>query len=267
MLSTVVTEAPAANMTPDFEVRLQLDPDKVLHSNHQLMDLVRDNFSVKDTVKMNVQFLDKCSNEIFKAGWNVRLRVVQPKPEIELTYKKRYDIAGGNIEAALAKANQDGFTSKSDKYEAQVEWGYKKQTLSVSRGKKVRYSGDGGTDLPGTAASRDMLVDKAPGKFDNFKGKNWGTKALKEAVIFGPVHATRAIGSWGDHKLYIEVWPIRSADGSGWQYFVEASFKAGRRDEAEAARETLLKELQDKGWFLPEDALKTSIIMERYACP
>ncbi|KAG8406633.1 hypothetical protein J3458_020974 [Metarhizium acridum] len=266
MSPSVASAAQAPNMTPDFEVRFQLDASRVLNSDHQLKNSVRDNFSVQDTVKMNVHFLDKCSNEIFKAGWNVRLRIVQKKPEFELTYKKRYDIAGGNVEAALTEANQDGFNSTSDKYEAQVEWGFKKQTLSVSREKKVKYSGDGEMNLPGTAVSRDMLIDKAPSKFDNWKGKKWGTEALEKAVIFGPVHATRAIGKWQDHKLYIEVWPIRSADGSAWQYFVEASFKAARRAEAEEGRKTLLKELQEKGWFLPEDALKTSIIMESYTC-
>jgi hypothetical protein len=271
MSPSIISSAQSPNMTPDYEVRLQLDPERVLNSDHQLIDAVRDNFSMTETVKMNVQFLDKCSNEIFDAGWNVRLRLVEKKDEFELTYKKRYDIEGGNIEAALIKANDDGFDSVDDKYKAQVEWGYEKQTLSISREKDVDVdvdlSGEKKLDLPGTIASRDMLIDKAPDKFDNWSEKKWGTKALKKAGIFGPILATRSIGQWRDIEVYIEVWPIRNADGKGTQHIVEASFKIDGYDEALKGRNLLMEELTRKDWFLPGDVLKTSMIMERYACP
>ncbi|RFU75816.1 hypothetical protein TARUN_6431 [Trichoderma arundinaceum] len=265
-MSPSIVSAQASNMKPDYEIRLQLDPERVLNSNNQLADAVRGSFSITEDVKMNVQFLDTCSNDIFDAGWIVRLRLVEKNDEFELTYKKRYDIESGKIEDVLTEANRDGFDSNAQKYEAQVEWGYEKQTLSISREKEVDHPGNEGTDLPGTKASRDMLIDEAPDKFDNWKSeKKWGTRALEKAGIFGPVLATRSIGQWEGLKVYVEVWPIRRFDGKGMQYFVEASFKTNNYDEAKIGREHLMEELTKKGWFLPQDALKTSIIMERCA--
>lgn len=78
---------------------------------------------------MNVQFLDKCSNEIYAVSWNLRIRQFETKPDFELTYKKRYNIEDGNIDAALIQANNDGFNAEDTKYDTQVEWGFEKQTL------------------------------------------------------------------------------------------------------------------------------------------
>jgi hypothetical protein len=38
----------------------------------------------------------------------------------------------GDIDAALTAANSNGFNAHTKKYEAQVEWGYQTQTLSIS---------------------------------------------------------------------------------------------------------------------------------------
>jgi hypothetical protein len=45
---------------------------------------------------------------------------------------------------------------------------------------------------------------------------------------------------------------------------VEASFKTKSRKTALDEQRDLADLLQGKGWLLPEDALKTHIIMERY---
>jgi hypothetical protein len=150
------------------------------------------------------------------------------------------------------------------KYEAQVEWGYKKHTLSISRKKSVPDTEDNGMELPGKHDSRKMLVKEAPDKFDNWKHGNWGTKALRDSRIFGPVLARRSIGTWSGMKLFLEVWPLLNPERTGIEHVVEASFKTKSRKTALDEQRDLAKLLQGKDWLLPEDALKTHIIMERY---
>jgi hypothetical protein len=65
-------------------------------------------------------------------------------------------------------------------------------------------------------------------------------------------------------QLYIEVWPIRNAAGTGTEYVVEASFKTTSQTTASTKHDELITYLQGKGWFLAQDSLKTQLIMDRY---
>ncbi|KAL3483406.1 hypothetical protein BJX62DRAFT_249491 [Aspergillus germanicus] len=253
------------NMEPEYEVRLQLKAGDVIDHENKLREGVLSTFNMPKTVtKLNVQFLDTNCKEIYSAGWSPRIRKTKDEDEIELTYKKRYPITGDDIDGALTAANKDGFDAGAEKYEAQVEWGYKSHTLSISRKKSVPDTENNGMDLPGKHNSRKMLVKEAPDKFDNWKDDNWGTKALRESRIFGPVLATRSIGTWSGMKLFLEVWPLLNPEGTGIEHIVEASFKTKSRTTALDEQRDLAELLQGKGWLLPEDALKTHIIMERY---
>jgi hypothetical protein len=271
MTGIVDSSAPAEpNMTPDYEVRLLLKPAAVLSPNNELMGTVLSTFGIHSTAtmpptatKLNVQFLDTCSKEIYTAGWSVRIRKAEGDDKFELTYKKRYAITGGDIDTALTIANNDGFNAGTTKYDAQVEWGYEEQTLSITRKKKAA-SGNSGTDLPGIIDSRKMLIDEAPDKFDNFKFNKWGTKAIAVSRIFGPVLFSRFIGSWKGMPLYIEVWPLLNSEGTGIEYIVEASFKTKDRATASTEQKELAAYLESNGWFLAKDSLKTQLIMERY---
>ncbi|PMD50970.1 uncharacterized protein K444DRAFT_706710 [Hyaloscypha bicolor E] len=245
----------ASNMVPDYEVKLLLDPDMVLGSDHKLTPTVLSTFAMPTKVtKMNVQFLDTSTEEIYNTGWSPRLRKIEGVADFEETYKKRYAITGGDIDAALTTANNEGFDSDTTKYDAQIEWGYQKLTLSISRG----------MDLPGTSRSRTLMINDAPDKFDNWLFNNWGTDALAVSRIFGPVFAKRSIGTWSGLKLYIEVWPIIDAAGTGTEYIVEASFKTTSRTTALSKHDGMIAFLQGKGWFLAQDSLKTQLIMDRY---
>ena len=269
-MAPAVPARQAPNMTPEYEVKLQLNPSQVLNSEHEVLSTVLQTLNMPATVsKMNVQFLDKCSKEIYAAGWNLRMRKFENKPNLELNYKKRYDIKNENIESALNQANDDGFDAEDTKYEAEIEWGYAKQTLSISREKSVPHTGNSQLDLMGTVDSRAILSEQAPDKFDNWgPGDKWGTEALATAGIYGPVLAKRWIGTWnGIKKFYIEVWPVLDPEGTGIDYIVEASFKADDYATASAERNNLTKYLREQGWLLAEDSLKTKLIMERYSCP
>ncbi|KAM6504693.1 hypothetical protein FSOLCH5_015194 [Fusarium solani] len=254
----------APNMTPEYEVKLLLKPNAVLSPNKELTGTVLSTFDMPPSVtKQSVQFLDTASKDIYTAGWSARIRKSENEDDLELTYKKRYAIVGGDIGAALTTANNDGFDTSDARYEAQVEWGYQRQTLSISRKKTVADFINSGMDLPGERKSREMLVDKAPDKFDNWLHNKWGTDALAESRIFGPVPAKRSIGTWEGMRLYIEVWPLRSV-GKGTDYLVEASFKTESRTAASDKHDSFISHLQGKGWFLNKDSLKTQLIMERY---
>ncbi|KAF4170830.1 hypothetical protein CNMCM8694_005647 [Aspergillus lentulus] len=254
-------------MVPEYEVRLQLNPAAVLGPNHELTDTVLSTFGIPPTspIKLNVQFLDTSDKELYTAGWSARIRKTENEDDFELTYKKRYTITGGDIDAALAAANNDGFSTASANYEAQVEWGYQNQTLSISRKKTIADSGNSRMDLPGTSRSIEMLVKEAPDKFENWRPNNWGTRALAVSRIFGPVCASRCIGTWNQMRLYLEVWPLIKLKGSTEiEYIVEASFKTKSRQTAADEKSRLADRLEEKGWFLAQDSLKTQLIMERY---
>ncbi|KAF3931292.1 hypothetical protein ABW20_dc0109701 [Dactylellina cionopaga] len=255
----------ASNMVPDYEVKLLLNPTAVLGTDNKLKPTVLSTFGMPTSVtKMNVQFLDKSSKEIYSAGWSPRIRKTEGESDFELTYKKRYPITGGNIDAALTTANNEGFDSTDTNYDAQIEWGYQKQTLSISRQKSASGSGYSGMDLPNQSQSRTFLINDAPDKFDDWLYNNWGTTALASSRIFGPVLAKRSIGTWSSLQIYVEVWPIKDAAGTGIEYIVEASFKTTSRTTAATKQADLITFLTNKGWFLAQDSLKTQLIMDRY---
>jgi hypothetical protein len=252
-------------MMPDYEIRLLLNPSAVLSSEHEVTATVLSTFEMTPTVtKMNVQFLDKSSKELDAADWSARIRKIENEDNFELTYKKRYAVTGDDIEAALIAANDDGFNAGNAKYEAQVEWGYQKQTLSVSRKKRVAGSGNIGMDLPGTSDSSKMLIDNAPNKFDNWRSNKWGTDTLAVSRIFGPILVKRSVGSWNEMPLSLEVWPLLNLQGTGIEYTVEISCKTKNHKTALTEKTNLTSFLQSKGWFLAQDSLKASLIMKRY---
>lgn len=267
LITHILATSAASNMVPDFEVKLLLNATAVLDAanGYKIKPTVLAAFSMPTSVsKMNVQFLDTNTQQIYNNGWSPRVRKTEGESNFELTYKKRYPVVGGDINAALTTANSQGFDSTDDNYEAQIEWGYTQKTLSISRKKKATKAGYSGMDLPSQADSIALLVANAPGKFQNWGYSNWGTEMLGSSRIFGPVLAKRSTGTWSGIKLYIEVWPIRDVAGTGIEYIVEASFKTDSVTTAGTEGVDLQSFLEGKGWFLPVDSLKTALIMARY---
>jgi hypothetical protein len=159
-------------------------------------------------------------------------------------------------------ANSEGFDASDTKYEAQVERGYRKMTLSVSRDKKVE---DGEVGLPDAEKARKILVKEAPGQFKDAGVEDWGVQALSEARVYGPILADRYVGIWeGGMKVSIEVWPIMIRVEGRLEYVTEVSFRAKKRSEGAPVRDGLIAVLEGKGWFCPADSLKTQLIMENY---
>ncbi|KAJ6447295.1 MFS monocarboxylate transporter [Purpureocillium lavendulum] len=255
------------SMTPDYEVRLLLDAAVVLDTGHELKSAVLSAFGMPAVAtRMNVLFLDTSCKDLCCSNWSARIRRIENTPSLELTYKKRFDITGGDIDEAITLAHENGFDGSDKTVDAHVEWGYMKQTLVVTRDKTTAAADPATLELPGTRDARRMLVEEAPERFDNWGCQKWGTCTVETSRIFGPVTVRRSVGMWKGLKLRIEVWSILDAAGIGFDYIVEASFRTSSRGKAATEQANLQAFLMDKGWFVAGDSSKTQLIMDRYGC-
>ncbi|EHS59911.1 hypothetical protein [Paenibacillus sp. Aloe-11] len=253
----------AANATPSYEVKLLLDTTQVLNADGSLKGSVVNEFQINDEAqRLSVEYFDTDQLQLNGEGWNVRFRKKEDKKNYELTYKKRYTVTNGDIDSALTKANKEGFSASDDNYDAEVDWGYSKQTLSFSNDKKTNASK--GLTLPSPDQALKQLLDNLPGKLQNWKSSNWGKKALADSRVRGPVQVSKYEGIFQGLDTDVEVWPIRSANGSGTDTIIEISFKTSDYSTAASNRTKLINLLQSKGWLVPADSLKTNLVLERY---
>src|SRR4051794_27427154 len=59
-----------------------------------------------------------------------------------------------------------GLTRTSATYEAQVEWGFSRKTLTFTRQRTLDAPDGGGLRLPGRSKSTAIAAEKIPGKLD-----------------------------------------------------------------------------------------------------
>ena len=154
------------------------------------------------------------------------------------------------------------FSAADTNYEAEVDWGYGKQTLSFSNDKEESTSK--GLNLPNESEALNLLVSKIPGKLDKTNAPGWGTAKLLQAYAHGPILVSRYSGTFEGLETDIEVWPIIGSNGSGTEYVVEISFKTDDYQTAASKRTNLMNLLNNKGWLVPADSLKTNLVLERY---
>ncbi|MGG4482904.1 CYTH domain-containing protein [Paenibacillus illinoisensis] len=266
--STLAFQAPqasaAANAVPAYEVKFLAKPELVLNLDGTPRSEVSQTLSLDSTPRnISAEYFDTNALNLNQAGWDVRFRKKDDKNNYELTYKKRYPVINGDINAALTLANQEGFDASDDNYEAEIDWGYGKQTLSFSNTKKVDTQATG-VQLPSEKDALNMLLDKLPGKLKNWSSSNWGKQTLSQSRAHGPVTFQRYEGTWNGQELSFEVWPIRNADGSGFENLVEVSFKTEDAAAVSGLRTELLQVLESNNWLIPADGLKTQTILERY---
>lgn len=254
----------APNALPSYEVKFIANPEAVLTSNGRVQEIVIQKLGLGSTPQaIGVAYYDTEQLELDEQGWNVRFRKKEDKDNYELTYKKRYPVINGDIDAALTLANQEGFDASDDNYEAEIDWGYSKQTLSFSNTKKV--SADTvGPQLPSEEEALVLLLDKLPGKLEKWSAPKWGKQKLLQSRVYGPLTFYRYEGQWKGQKLTLEVWPIRNSEGMGTENLIEISFKTNDRQIAAQLRSQLMNTLDANGWLLPVDGLKTQLILERY---
>ncbi|MDO7907516.1 hypothetical protein Q5741_13985 [Paenibacillus sp. JX-17] len=257
------TAEAAANAVPSYEVKFMLKADQVLKSDHSLQDQVENTFQIEEpAARQLVEYFDTASLGLNDSGWNVRFRKKEDKKKYEMTYKKRYTVTNGDITAALNQANRDGFTASDTNYDAEIDWGYSKQTLSFSNDKETAASK--GLVLPTSQEALQLLLANIPGKLDKTNSAGWGTATLKQSYAHGPISVSKYKGTFDGLETDIELWPIAKADGTGTEDIVEISFKTDSYNTAAASRAKLLQLLEAKGWLVPADSLKTNLVLERY---
>lgn len=253
----------ASPMKPSFEVKLLLKPEQVLGDNKEMKQEVLEHFQAGTKYeRIQVQFLDTANKSLSEEGWFARIRKKEFSKDFELTYKKRYPIPNGVIQDALEAAKKEGFDSNTDSYEAEIDWGFEKKTLSISNKKSYSAKGYGILDLPNKQAAQNMLIEKLPGKMNKWLYTNWGEEMLKNSRIYSPVLMKRYTGEFENIKANIEIWPLSNTGKLEDDFVIEVSFKTNEESIATKQRELLMASLEKKGWLLPKDSLKTELIFQ-----
>ncbi|WP_270340636.1 hypothetical protein [Bacillus mobilis] len=253
----------ASPMKPSFEVKLLLKPEQVLGYSKEINQEVLEYFHAGTNYeRIQVQFLDTANKDLSSEGWFARIRKKEFSKDFELSYKKRYPIQNGVIQDALEVAKKDGFDSKTDNYEAEIDWGFEKKTLSISNKKSYSAKGYEVLDLPNERAAQNMLIEKLPGKMNKWLYTNWGEEMLTNSRIYGPVLMKRYTGEFENIKTNIEVWPLSNTGKIEDDFVIEVSFKTSEESVATKQRELLMKSVEQKGWLLPKDSLKTELIFQ-----
>lgn len=253
-----------SNAKPNYEVKIDLTTS-ALDASHAPTSAVEAAFGISGSPKArSYEYFDTSALDLNAEGWDVRLRH-KSGSDFEESYKKRYPITGGDIDAALDEANAEGFDSSDTNYVAQVDWGYAKQTLSFSNEKSHSGSDYSGTSMPSASTARNWLVNEIPGKLDDWLDNNWGSDTLSAAQAHGPVTSQVWSGAWeSSDDASIEVLPVRAASGIGTEYIVELSFKVDDYDDAAKLHADSIAVADAHGWLYHGDILKTQTILDRY---
>lgn len=251
-----------SNMVPNYEVKLLLDSDKVLNSNKELKKSYCTLFNTdKNYKEISVLYIDTEDKAFNSEGWINRIRVKEDSSKFELSYKKRYTVSGGNITAALAKANTEGFDSSDTNYEAQIDWGYNNMTLSITRNKEVSNKGYGELELPKKSEAISILKKEMPGKEVDWKGSNWGIKLIENGKKYGEVYYKKYKGQYEDISYAIEVWKIVNQTTGKTEYITELSFKEDTYEAANIRRTKMMNVLDNYGILVHGDSLKTQKVL------
>ena len=183
-----------------YEVKLLLDSQKVLDDDHLLKEEWIQAFGItEDYLPIEVMYLDTPEKDFLHKGWINRLRLKSGKKKAERTYKKRYPVAGADLAAACEAAKKDGFiipdksesTEQTDRkekeaadelFEAGIDWGYEKMTLSLSYEDSAKLKGhDSLASMTGDEA-RDFLLDAMPDIEANWEQSQWGISAMERTM-------------------------------------------------------------------------------------
>ncbi|MBV2356785.1 hypothetical protein KUM39_20805 [Streptomyces sp. J2-1] len=254
----------ASNAVPTYEVKVNLTT-AALDSSHAPLAAVKSAFGITGSAKArSYAYFDTGALDLNGQGWDARLRH-KSGSSFEETYKMRFPVSNGDINGALTTANAAGFDSSDTNYDAEVDWGYSKQTLSFSNEKSHSASGYSGTALPASSTGLGWLVADIPGKLQDWKSKGWGKTTLQASRQHGPVTSQVWGGAWEvSDDASIEVVPVVSASGSGTEYITELSFKTDNYNDAAKLHADAISVADSHGWLYKGDILKTGLILDRY---
>ena len=241
------------------EVKYLLDPAKTLDAEGKPTEDVLTLLGYTGKVKnRGMLFLDVEGKLYNESGWSNRVRVKQGKEEYDITFKKRYAVENGDIAAALALAEADGYVAGLEDYEAELDWGYNKLTLSVATETTVDKVGYDDTVLPNLADAIAMVKAAMPAPVQGVAAD------IDAAVMCGPIYYPRYTGELAGMELDIEICAITNAKTGETEYVFEVAFSTDTYEEAAAKRDEIMKILDDAGILLKEDGLKTNKILNAY---
>ncbi|WP_329458366.1 hypothetical protein [Streptomyces sp. NBC_01497] len=259
----------ADNADPGFQVKLLVDPTKILGSSGTPLAAANSAFGLgKASGVEAAEYLDSSSRQLENEGWSVRVRHDDADDQVKETYKKRYAIAGDGTDAdalddALDQAADDSFDADEEDYDAQVDLSYNQATLDFSDDKKADADGLGSGKLPSAADARDDVVNDLPGKLDDLGSKNFAADILAGAHIYGPVVQTDYPGTLAGQAVELQITPMHGAPG-GSGYWAEISADATSLPKAVALRTSIVNALNAHGWLIPQNAFKTEQILATY---
>lgn len=247
------TDASAALPKLTYEVKLLLDPAKTVNADLTLNAEMNSLFKINKAQKRTVVFVETPDKGFWSKGWINRIREKDGKKNLELTYKMRYSIQDNNISGTVERALKDcPAFSNSKAYEAQIDWGYDKMTLSFSTEKKYSKP-KGGLKGMSTAEMVSLITGNMPAD-----EKTAADAALYSATLTATncVEYVQYTGTFNKTEVDIEVW------NPGTEVLVEISFKAKTAESASSLRAELIQMLDRDGLLLHKDSLKTNVILD-----
>ena len=179
------------------------------------------------------------------------------KKNVELAYKVRYAVQGTDIDGAIERAKKDNPRITDGRYEAEIDWGYEKMTLSFTSEVKIDKPSGGMKGMSEDALVSNMLANM-PEDEDGWMFAKLRSSKIKNARIAGPVDYIRYVGEYKGVEIDIEVWDVKGT------YITELSFEADDLESATAMRNEIMGILDTKGILLHKDSLKTQMIMDAY---
>lgn len=269
----LLLSALAAQANTAYEVKLFVDPALTLDAQGQPTAAVWQAFGLNGSQANDyaLQYLDTDGQTLKNAGWSVRIRKKDSQGKHRIQYKKRYPVAAGDVAAALAEADGDGFDLQDEDWKIEVDWGYSNQTLSLALTEQQKFNKPGGAlGMPNLADSIKQAKSNAPDAFTNWSAPDWGKNTLDDSRIYGVVYFTRCDGgslTYNNEEiedLVLEVWQVLDAQGSGHEYLVEVSFRAEGFAAADSKRSALMSYLANQNWLLYQDVLRTQLVLDRY---
>ena len=253
--------------SPDsYEIHLMLNSDLVLGKDHLLTQETLDALQADGSFKtFTLAFFDTPERDFFRKGWINRLRLKYEKGaenNFKLTYKKRYSVPGGDLAAAAALAEKDGFDFTDESWDRQVEWGYDSMTLSISTDVELPAGTVKSVAELDPAEAFAMVKASMPDEERNWKTEHWGFDAFDSAKPAGPLSFKRYKGKLADRKVTVEVWEFTDLRDNSVHYLTELSFEADDYAEAAAGRRLVMNKLLTLGILQTGDSLKTQQILD-----
>ncbi|MCR5810113.1 MAG: hypothetical protein K6G34_01705 [Lachnospiraceae bacterium] len=251
----------------EAEVHYLLDSDAVLDEDHKLKKEIRSEFSTGKKIKtFGVIYFDGMDRAFEREGWINRIRMQEGKADkgFELTYKKRYPIAGIDVDEAVRRAEEEGFDLSGENWKVQVDWGFSSMTLSISLKEDVDADGrESVADLT-FDEGRSMLEQHMPVEERDWGTVQWGNEALESAQMAGPVFFDRYNGKFEGSKVQIEVWEIPEPEFGESLFITEISLTAEDCEAAAGVREELGERLKELGILTEENSLKTQKVLDAF---